>query len=148
MKVLLLQDVKKLGKDGDIIEVSDGYAKNYLMPQKLGIEATKEVMSEWKLKKGSEANRKEQEKQAAVEMAARLSKEKVKLEVKGGEGGRLFGSITAKDIADAIEQQIGTKIDKKKIQLKDPIKNAGSYEVEVRLHPAATAKIGVQVEVR
>lgn len=148
MKVLLLKDVKKLGKDGDIIEVSDGYAKNYLMPQKLGIEATKEVMNEWKLKKGSEANRKEQEKQAAVEMAARLSKEKVKLEVKGGEGGRLFGSITAKDIADAIEQQIGTKIDKKKIQLKDPIKNAGSYEVEVRLHPAATAKIGVQVEVR
>ena len=72
----------------------------------------------------------------------------MKLEVKGGEGGRLFGSITAKDIADAIEQQIGTKIDKKKIQLKDPIKNAGSYEVEVRLHPAATAKIGVQVEVR
>ena len=102
MKVLLLQDVKKLGKAGDIVEVSDGYAKNYLMPQKLGIEATKEVMNEWKLKKGSEANRKEQEKQAAVEMAARLSKEKVKLEVKGGEGGRLFGSITAKDIADAV----------------------------------------------
>lgn len=148
MKVLLLQDVRKLGKAGDIVEVSDGYAKNYLMTQKLAKEATKEVMNEWKLKKGSEANRKEQEKQAAVETAAKLSAQKVALQVKGGEGGRLFGSITAKDIADAIEQQTGTKIDKKKIQLKEPIKNAGSYEVEVRLHPAATAKITVQVEAR
>ena len=141
MKILLLQDVKKLGKAGDIVEVSDGYAKNFIMPQKLGKEATKEVLNEWKLKKGSEANRREQEKQAAIAMAEELSKVKVRLQVKGGEGGRLFVSVTAKDIADALEKQAGVKV-----QLKDGIKNAGAYQVEIRLHPAATAKVSVQVE--
>ena len=134
MKILLLQDVKKLGKAGDIVDVSDGYAKNFIMPQKLGKEATKEVLNEWKLKKGSEANRREQEKQAAIAQAEELSKVKIKLQVKGGEGGRLFGSVTAKEV------------DKKKVQLKDGIKNAGAYQVEIKLHPAATAKVSVQVD--
>ncbi len=146
MKVLLLQDVKKLGKAGDIVDVSDGYAKNFIMPQKLGREATKEVINEWKLKKGSEANRREQEKQEAIALAAELSKVKVLITVKGGEGGRLFGSVTAKDIADTLEKQTGVKVDKKKIQLKDGIKTAGAYQVEIRLHPAATAKVQVQVD--
>ncbi len=146
MKVLLLQDVKKLGKAGDIVDVSDGYAKNFIMPQKLGREATKEVINEWKLKKGSEANRREQEKQEAIALAAELSKVKVLITVKGGEGGRLFGSVTAKDIADTLEKQTGVKVDKKKNQLKDGIKTAGAYQVEIRLHPAATAKVQVQVD--
>ena len=146
MKVLLLQDVKKLGKAGDIVDVSDGYAKNFTMPQKLGREATKEVINEWKLKKGSEANRREQEKQEAIALAAELSKVKVLITVKGGEGGRLFGSVTAKDIADTLEKQTGVKVDKKKIQMKDGIKTAGAYQVEIRLHPAATAKVQVQVD--
>ena len=145
MKILLLQDVKKLGKAGDIVDVSDGYAKNFIMPQKLGKEATKEVLNEWKLKKGSEANRREQEKQAAIAQAEELSKVKIKLQVKGGEGGRLFGSVTAKDVADALEKQAGIKVDKK-VQLKDGIKNAGAYQVEIKLHPAATAKVSVQVD--
>ena len=146
MKILLLQDVKKLGKAGDIVDVSDGYAKNFIMPQKLGKEATNEVLNEWKLKKGSEANRREQEKQAAIAQAEELSKVKIKLQVKGGEGGRLFGSVTAKDVADALEKQAGIKVDKKKVQLKDGIKNAGAYQVEIKLHPAATAKVSVQVD--
>ena len=146
MKVLLLQDVKKLGKAGDIVDVSDGYAKNFIMPQKLGREATKEVINEWKLKKGSEANRREQEKQEAIALAAELSKVKVLITVKGGEGGRLFGSVTAKDIADTLEKQTGVKVDKKKSQLKDGIKTPGAYQVEIRLHPAATAKVQVQVD--
>ena len=146
MKVLLLQDVKKLGKAGDIVDVSDGYAKNFIMPQKLGREATKEVINEWKLKKGSEANRREQEKQEAIALAAELSKVKVLITVKGGEGGRLFGSVTAKDIADTLGKQTGVKVDKKKIQMKDGIKTAGVYQVEIRLHPAATAKVQVQVD--
>lgn len=146
MKILLLQDVKKLGKAGDIVDVSDGYAKNFIMPQKLGKEATKEVLNEWKLKKGSEANRREQEKQAAIAQAEELSKVKIKLQVKGGEGGRLFGSVTAKDVADALEKQAGIKVDKKKVQLKDGIKNADAYQVEIKLHPAATAKVSVQVD--
>lgn len=147
MKVLLLQDVKKLGKAGEIVDVSDGYAKNFIMPQKLGREATKEVINEWKLKKGSEANRKEQEKQEALRLAEELSKVKVVINVKGGEGGRLFGSVTAKDVADALEKQVQVKVDKKKIQLKDGIKSAGTYQVEIKLHPAATAKVNVQVGV-
>ena len=153
MKILLLQDVKKLGKAGDIVEVSDGYAKNFIMPQKLGKEATKEVLNEWKLKKGSEANRREQEKQAAIAMAEELSKVKVRLQVKGGEGGRLFGSVTAKDIADALEKQAGVIAPEHlELHCKDAmgllggIKNAGAYQVEIRLHPAATAKVSVQVE--
>ena len=139
MKVLLLQDVKKLGKAGDIVDVSDGYAKNFIMPQKLGREATKE----WKLKKGSEANRREQEKQEAIALAAELSKVKVLITVKGGEGGRLFGSVTAKDIADTLEKQTGvTFLD---VAGEDEAKES-LQEVVDFLHPAATAKVQVQVD--
>ncbi|MBQ7064990.1 MAG: 50S ribosomal protein L9 [Firmicutes bacterium] len=146
MKVMLLQDVKKLGKAGEIVEISDGYAKNFILPKKLGKEATNEVLNEWKLKKGSEANRKLQERQEALATAAELSSKSVVLQVKGGENGRLFGAVTAKDIAEALDQQHGVKIDKKKIQLKEAIKTVGNYEVEIKLHPVASAKIAVKVE--
>lgn len=147
MKVILLQDVRKLGKAGEIVEVSDGYAKNFILPKKLGAEATQAVMNEWKLKKGAEANRKEQERLKAIEDAKELSGKGIELKVKGGENGKLFGSITSKDVADALDKQYGLKIDKKKIQLKDGIKNAGTYEVEIKLHPAASANVKVKVSV-
>lgn len=146
MKVMLLEDVKKLGKAGDVVDVSDGYAKNYILPKKLGREANADVLNQWKLKKGSEANRKAQEKQEALELAAKLEQKTVVLQVKGGDNGRLFGSVTAQAIADALNEQHQIQVDKKKIQLKDAIKAAGSYTVDIKLHPAATAKVAVKVE--
>ncbi|MBQ6239301.1 MAG: 50S ribosomal protein L9 [Firmicutes bacterium] len=146
MKVMLLEDVKKLGKAGDVVDVSDGYAKNYILPKKLGREANADVLNQWKLKKGSEANRKAQEKQEALDLAAKLEQKTVVLQVKGGDNGRLFGSVTAQAIADALNEQHQIQVDKKKIQLKDAIKAAGSYTVDIKLHPAATAKVAVKVE--
>ncbi|MBQ4382871.1 MAG: 50S ribosomal protein L9 [Firmicutes bacterium] len=146
MKVMLLEDVKKLGKAGEVVEISDGYAKNFILPKKLGKEANADVLNQWKLKKGSEANRKAQEKQEALALAAKLEEKTVLLKVKGGENGRLFGSVTAQAIADALAQQHGIQIDKKKIQLKDAIKATGSYPVDIKLHPEATAKVTVRVE--
>ena len=146
MKVFLLEDVKKLGKAGDIVDISDGYAKNFILPKKLGREATNDVINEWKLKKGAEANRKQQERQEALEQAKEITGKVVTLKVKGGENGRLFGSVTAKDVADGLKEQYGIQVDKKKIQMKDAIKNEGSYEAEIKLHPVASAKITVKVE--
>ena len=146
MKVMLLEDVKKLGKAGDVVDVSDGYAKNYILPKKLGREANADVLNQWKLKKGSEANRKAQEKQEALDLAAKLEQKTVVLQVKGGDNGRLFGSVTAQAIADALNEQHQIQVDKKKIQLKDAIKAAGSYTVDIKLHPAATAKVALKVE--
>lgn len=146
MKIFLLQDVKKLGKAGEIVDVSDGYAKNFIMPQKLGKEATKEIINEWKIKKGAEAKHKEDDRQAAIALAKDLSAKSVTLKIKGGDNGKLFGSVTSKDIADAINKEHGLTIDKKKILLKDAIKTAGCYHVDVKLHPEATAKILVTVE--
>lgn len=146
MKIFLLQDVKKLGKAGDIVDVSDGYAKNFIMPQKLGKEATKEIINEWKIKKGAEAKHKEDDRQAAIALAKELSQKKLTLKIKGGENGKLFGSVTAKDIADLLSKDYGLTVDKKKIVLKDAIKTAGIYEVEIKLHPDASAKVSVAVE--
>lgn len=147
MKVFLLQDVKKLGKAGEIVDVSDGYAKNFILPQKLGKEATKEVLNEWKLKKGAEANRKEQERTEALARAAQIKGKEITLKAKGGENGRLFGSVTTQDIADALKAQHGIEVDKKKIVMKDSIKNAGIYEAEIKLHPVASAVMKVCVTI-
>ncbi len=146
MKVFLLEDVKKLGKAGDIVDISDGYAKNFILPKKLGREATNDVINEWKLKKGAEANRKQQEREEALAQAKEITGKVVTLKVKGGENGRLFGSVTAKDVAEGLKEQYGIQVDKKKIQMKDAIKNEGSYEAEIKLHPVASAKITVKVE--
>ena len=146
MKVLLTEDVKKLGKKGEIVEVSDGYAKNFILPKKLGIEATKAVLNEWQVKKGSEEHRKRQEEKQAKAQAAELSGKEVVIRTKAGEGGRLFGSITAKDVADAMEQQLKLKIDKKKIHLPDSIKGIGEYTITVKLHAKASAELRLKVE--
>ncbi len=146
MKILLLQDVKKLGKSGEIVEVSDGYAKNFIIPKKLGREATKQVQNEWAQKKGSEANRKEQERLAAIEPVSQLKDKVVVLKEKAGQDGRLFGSVTAKDLSEAMKKQYGVEIDRKKINLKDPIRAVGNYSVEVKLQAEAVGQMIVQIE--
>jgi len=146
MKVFLLQDVKKLGKAGEIVEVSDGYAKNFILPKKLGKEATKEVMNEWNIKKGAEANRKEMERQAAIDLGKEIQGKSFTMKVKGGGQGRLFGSVTSKDVADALNEQLKINVDKKKVLMKDNIKAVGSYDVEIKLHPEVTAKVKINVE--
>lgn len=146
MKVLLTEDVKKLGKKGEIVEVSDGYAKNYILPQKLGMEATKAIQNEWQVRKGSEANRKEKEKQEALALAKELTGKSVTIRTKAGEGGRLFGSITTKEVAELIHQQLGLEVDKKKLTLNAAVKAIGQYTVSIRLHTEATAEILLKVE--
>ena len=146
MKILLLEDVRKLGKKGEIVEVSDGYAKNFIIPQKLGREATKQVLNEWTQKKGSEANRKEQDRLESIEMVRTLEKTPIVIKGKAGDGGRLFGSITSKDLAEALKEQHNVDLDRKKIILKDPIRAVGNYSIEIRLHPDAIGHLTVQVQ--
>lgn len=146
MKVLLTQNVVKLGKAGEIVEVSDGYGKNYLLPRKLGIEATKSVINEYELKKGSEAVRRERERAEALALAASLKGKSITISGKAGDGGKLFGSITGKEIAEALKDQLGLEIDKKKIVLKDAIKSVGTFSATLKLYTEITADLTVKVE--
>jgi large subunit ribosomal protein L9 len=145
MKLILQQEVKKLGKKGDIIEVSEGYARNYLLPQKLAIPATASNVNTAKQQKESEIRKAKQLMDEAKLHAAQLGKLSVKVAVKAGEGGRLFGSVNTKDIADALMAQHNVDIDKRKIDLKDAIKAQGTYSVTIRLHPDVSTQIQVQV---
>lgn len=145
MKVIFLQDVKKVGNKGDILEVAEGYARNYLFPRKLAVEATQGHLKDLEQKKASEARKKAQVKEDAKQLAEKLQKLNIKITTKVGEGGKLFGSITSKDIADAIKAQHKIDIDKKKIDLENPIKSLGVYPVTVKLHPEVQAKFQVQV---
>ncbi|HQI17423.1 MAG TPA: 50S ribosomal protein L9, partial [Bacillota bacterium] len=141
MKVVLLQDVKDLGKKEQLVNVSDGYARNYLFPRKLAAEATSGKLKELEEKKNAEMIKKDKEKQAAKELADKLGKLEVNFKVKAGENGKLFGSITSKDVADAIKSQHKTEIDKKKIVLHDAIKALGTYKVEIKVYPEISALI-------
>lgn len=145
MKVILQQEVKKLGKKGEIIEVSEGYARNFLLPKKLAIVATDGNMHQLKQKQESEQRRHQQAQDEAKVLASQLSKVAVKIPVKTGEGGKVFGSVTAKDIADAVKAQVGVELDKRKIELKEAIKHLGTFSVIVRVHPEITAQIEVNV---
>lgn len=145
MKVILQQEVKKLGKAGEILEVSEGYARNFLLPKQLAIPATSTNVNAVQQKKASEQRKAAQANDEAKVMAAQLSKVSVKLSVKLGEGGKLFGSITAKDVADALKEQYGIDMDKRKIEIKEAIKALGTYPVTVRLHPEIAAKIELVV---
>lgn len=145
MKVVLLENVKDLGKKEDVVNVSDGYARNYLFPRKLAVEATEGKLREIEDKKKAEKNRKEKELQAAHELAAKLGKLQVTIKSKAGENGKLFGSITGKDIADAIKAQHNIELDKKKIVLHDAIKALGTYQVEVKVYPEVSAKVSVNL---
>lgn len=142
MKVILLQDVKKLGKKGDVIEASDGYARNFLFPRKLAEEATTNSLHVLNAKKENERKKKLAELEAAQKLAAQLKGKEVTINAKAGENGRLFGAITNKDIAEVINNKFNLSIDKKKIVM-DTIKIAGGYDIEVKLYPEVSTKMKV-----
>ena len=144
MKVILLADVKILGKADDIVEVNDGYARNFLFKKKLALEATPTNLNAIKLKKGSLAEKSRRELIAAQEAGRTLAGQNITLEMKSGEGGRLYGAVTAMDVAAALEKK-GYKIDKKQISIKNPIKMIGSCEVGLKLHPEVSVNITVDV---
>lgn len=146
MKVILLQDEKKLGKKGDIIEVSEGYARNFVLPKKIGVEATPKNLNDLKLQKSNEAKVAQEQLDAAKALAGQLAEKEVTVGIKAGENGRTFGSVSTKEIAQALKAQAGIDVDKKKIVLADAIKNFGTYEVSVKLHPKVTGTIKVKVQ--
>lgn len=146
MEIILLQDVKALGKKGEIVKVSDGYARNFILPKKLGLEATKQNLYDLKLQKDAEAKRQKEILEEAQAFAKKLEEVAIKVNIKAGEGGKTFGSVSTKEIAAALKEQFGLELDKKKLLLVDPIKNAGTYTVSVKLHPQVTAEMKVQVE--
>ena len=145
MKIILLQDEKKLGKKGDIIEASEGYARNYILPKKIGVEATPKNLNDLKLQKANSDKIAQEQLDAAKALAAVLETKQVIVKIKAGEGGRTFGSVSTKEIAAACKEQHNIEIDKKKIQLADSIKSFGNYEVGVKLHPQVTGKLVVKV---
>ena len=146
MKVILKEDVKALGKKGDVVEVSDGYARNLLLPKKLGVEATGKNMNDLKLQKAHEDKVAQENLDAAKAFAEELKDKQVTVGIKVGEGGRTFGSISAKEIAEAAKAQLGYELDKKKLQLSAPIKELGTTMVPIKLHPKVTGELKVVVK--
>ncbi|KAB0577618.1 large subunit ribosomal protein L9 [Fusobacterium naviforme] len=145
MKIVLLQDVKSLGKAGALVEVSEGYARNFLLPKKLGAPATAENLNTLKLKKANADRIAAEQLAEAQALAKRLEAAEVKLAIKGGENGKTYGSVSTKEIAEAVKQQLSLEIDRKKIVLAEPIKSFGSFETAVKLHKDVQAKLKVQV---
>lgn len=145
MKIILLQDEKKLGKKGDITEASDGYARNYILPKKIGVEATPKNMNDLKLQKANSDKLAQEQLDAAKALAALLEEKQVIVKMKAGEGGRAFGSVSSKEIAAACREQHDIELDKKKIQLPESLKSFGSYEVAIKLHPQVTGRLTVKV---
>ena len=145
MKVILLQDVKSLGKKGEIVNVSDGYARNMILPKKLGVEATSKNLNDLKLQNQHADKVAQEQLDNAKQMAEEIKDKIVEVKIKSGEGGRTFGSVSTKEISAAIKQQWQMDIDKKKMVLSDPIKSLGTFEVPVKLHPKVTGTIRVKV---
>lgn len=145
MKVILLEDVKALGKKGEIVNINDGYARNFVLPKKLGIEANNKNLNDLKLKRANDDKIAQEQLEAAKELAKKIEAGKVELTIKVGEGGRTFGSISSKEIGIAVKEQMGYDVDKKKIQLKDAIKGLGTHHVQIKLHPKVTAELKVIV---
>ena len=146
MEVILLEDVKSLGKKGEVVKVNDGYARNFILPKKLGLEANAKNMNDLKLQKAAEAKRQQEILEEAKSLAKEIEAKSIQMKIKTGEGGRTFGSISTKEIAVAIKEQLGLEIDKKKLQLNDPIKNMGTFTVPIKLHPKVTAELKVRVD--
>lgn len=146
MKVILLEDVKALGKKGQIVNVSDGYARNMLLPKKLGVEANSKNMNDLKLQKAHEDKVAQENLDAARAFAEELKDKQVTVTIRVGEGGRTFGSISTKEIAEAAKSQLGYDIDKKKMNLSSPIKELGTTMVPIRLHPKVTGELKVIVK--
>ena len=145
MKVILLEDVKSLGKKGEVVNVSDGYARNMILPKKLGVEATPKNLNDLKLQKANDAKIAQEQLEAARAFAKNLEDKKVTLKLKVGEGGKTFGSVSAKEIAEAAKEQLGLDIDKKKLQLPGAIRELGTTDVPVKLHQKVTGKLTVVV---
>ncbi len=145
MKIILLQDVKNVGKKGEIVEASDGYARNFLFPRKLAQEATKANLNKAEAQQDSERRRKQKGLEAAQVLAAEIRTRQLNMKVKTGEGGRLFGAITSKDIAQEMKKQLGYDIDRKKIVI-ETIKATGLHEAEIKLYPEVSAKLKIMVE--
>ncbi len=146
MQVILLEDVKSLGKKGDIVNVSDGYARNFVLPKKLGVEATQKNKNELKNQQKRDSILAQQQLDEAKAFGERIAKETVQVTMKAGEGGRVFGSVSSKEIVTAAKQQFGLELDKKKLQMPEPIKAFGTYEIPVKLHPQVTATLKVCVK--
>lgn len=145
MEIVLLEDVKALGKKGQIVKVNDGYARNFILPKKLGVEATPKNLNDLKLQKANAAKVAAEQLAAARELAEKIEKLSVSLTMKAGEGGKAFGSISGKEIAAAAADQLGLNIDKKKLVLPEPLKTFGTHEVPVKLHKDVTAKLAVKI---
>ncbi|MBD5095678.1 MAG: 50S ribosomal protein L9 [Lachnospiraceae bacterium] len=145
MKIILLEDVKSLGKKDEIVDVSDGYARNYVLPKKLGVEATSKNLNDLKLKKAHEDKVAAEILAQAKELADKMKNESITLSIKVGEGGKTFGSVSSKEIAEAMKSQLGHNIEKKKIVLKEPIKSLGTHIVDIKLHTKVTAQMSVKV---
>ena len=145
MKVILIEDVKKIGKKGEIKEVKPGYARNALFPKNLAIEATPENMKEWEAEQAELKRLDAENKAQAEEMKKALEKKKIIIKWKGGNSGKLFGSVNSPEIADAIKEELGLDIDRKKIDLKSPIKETGDYEVTVKLYGTTNANVKLEV---
>ena len=145
MEVVLLEDVKALGKKGQIVKVNDGYARNFILPKKLGIEATSKNLNDLKLQKANADKIAAEQLQAAKDLAADLAEKSITLSIKAGEGGKAFGSVSSKEIKKAIQDQLGMEIDKKKLVLPEPLKTFGTHEVPIKLHRDVTGKLAVKV---
>ena len=145
MKVILLEDVKSLGKKGEVVNVSDGYARNFIFKKNLGLESNGKNLNDLKLQKQNEEKVAQEHLEAAHDLAKKLEAAKVELKIKTGEGGRTFGSVSSKEIAIAVKEQLGYDLDKKKIQIKEAIRTPGMHLVPVKLHQKVTAELKVHV---
>ncbi len=145
MKVILLEDVKSLGKKGEVVNVSDGYARNMIFPKKLGVEATSKNLNDLKLQNQHADKVAQENYEAALAFAKELKDKKITVKMKAGEGGRTFGSVSTKEIAAAAKAQLGVELDKKKMQLPEPIRTFGMTEVSIKLHPKVMGKFTVHV---
>ena len=145
MKVILLQDVKALGKKGDVVNVSDGYARNAIFTKKLGVEANAKNLNDLKLQNQHADKVAQEQYEAAQDLAEHLKDQIVTVTIKAGEGGRTFGSVSTKEISAAVKKQLDLDLDKKKMVLHDPIRSLGTFEVPVKLHPKVTATLRVKV---
>ncbi len=145
MQIILTEDVKALGKKGELVNVSDGYARNFILPKKLGLEASAKNLNDLKLQKAAEVKKQKELLEEAQTLAKKLESKTIEVKIKAGEGGRTFGSISTKEIASALKTQFGYDVDKKKLQLADPIKNIGTHTVPLKLHPKVTAELKVNV---
>lgn len=145
MKIILTQDVKSLGKKGEIVEVNQGYARNFVLPKKLGVEATPKNLNDLKLKNQNDEKVAAENLAAAQQLAGELKDKKVTVQMKVGEGGRTFGSVSSKEVAEEIKKQLGIEVDKKKLVMKDAVKALGGYNIGIKLHPQVTAEILLDV---